>query len=120
MKKIKFRAWDESRCKMIFDFTDDFNIDPSGYTLIFNEDKELFCGNYLDNGDWQEPKLEQFTGLTDKNDKDIYEGDIVLPKYNYLRSINVKFKDGVFNISRYDVKHCVIIGNIHENMELLK
>lgn len=66
----------------------------------------------------------QFTGLIDKNGKEIYEGDIVTtPKGNCA----VTFELGCFytiTISRYRLggweSNCIeIIGNIYENPELL-
>lgn len=92
MRQIKFRAWDSDRKKMVFEFCNE--IDSVEYALITNEENELLCGNYMDNGDWQEPKLMQFTGLTDKNGVDIYEGDIFKKEHK----INQLLSGGYSNI----------------------
>lgn len=69
----------------------------------------------------------QFTGLTDKNGKEIYEGD-VLSKEPFLK---VTFENGGFcfsndllsgsdRLSQERVGRLSIISNIHENPELCK
>ncbi|MBE3116911.1 hypothetical protein IMZ68_06870 [Candidatus Bathyarchaeota archaeon] len=66
--------------------------------------------------------VEQFTGLLDKNGKEIYEGDIVLRDYG--RPDDEQYKEVISDIRidcafDNDVVY-EIIGNIHENPELLK
>ncbi|EOO05013.1 hypothetical protein IAW_05832 [Bacillus cereus str. Schrouff] len=68
----------------------------------------------------------QYTGLTDKNGKRIYEGDIIRFKDKNLDSVEreeISFNDGGFGTEDWwlrDIGECEVIGNIYENPELLE
>lgn len=112
---IKFRAWDKDE--------HEYFIDGSAGTL-FN----LVCCDDLsmmitDNYIW-----EQFTGLKDVNGKEIYIGDIVKyrnldEKYQYLK-IRWLQQDCMADAGGYRIdivaRRCEVIGNVHENPELLE
>ena len=118
MREIKFRAWDKETCKML-DFTNEHPLKIADKPLV---------KNYVE--------VMQYTGLKDKNGKEIYEGDIVEWKYLQTWHKNeVRFVGGGFvvttsgfkddlnepqDLSLVSILNCEIIGNIYENKELTK
>lgn len=71
----------------------------------------------------------QFTGLLDKNGKEIYEGDILgCPEDNYFLNEAVIFAEGCFMVKddytttpvcAIDTQDRTVIGNIHDNSSLI-
>ena len=120
---IKFRAWDGySMLKDVQTWTDDF-------TDMLNETFKMCANPELS----QHLKLMQFTGLLDKNGKEVFEGDIVKscqPIIDERTLINtVIFKKGGFYLNcekqldylvgDYNPQFIEIVGNIYENGDLL-
>ena len=116
-REIKFRAFDKEAKTMHEVSSIDF------------DNKQIFIQEEIFDV-WlnlEDVILMQFTGLYDKNDKEIYEGDIVRisPKeksaVTYEKgSFYVKAKEGNFRLGNWKKETLEVLGNIYENLELLK
>lgn len=140
MREIKFRLYSTEEEEMFFN-ENIVNIDlVCNFARIENE---RFKG-FFDFGEGEESILMQYTGLKDKNGKEIYEGDIVKYKvkgsdktYTTVMKFNEDHGAFLFGIyegvkmpcgkktrmnkyTRKSVGSVEVIGNIYENPGLLE
>ncbi|SFI02767.1 MULTISPECIES: YopX family protein [unclassified Bacillus (in: firmicutes)] len=111
MREIKFRAWDKV------------------YKHFHEGDliREYVIGEFIDNPEYE---VTQYTGIKDKNCKEIYHKDIVRGHDNVIYIVEWDEKDAMFYYKdpdgnedddlRMSAVAFEVIGNIYENPELLK
>lgn len=112
-RELKFRVWWKD------------GSEPTIYTEYDLFDDTWTSAEYI--------AIEQYTGLKDKNGKEIYEGDILSAGDKYYKVVFESIRAGFVAkgitqytgdhfagyFGRYLVNHCEVVGNIHENPELL-
>lgn len=128
MREIKFRVWDKTFKMMLspelvdIDFNEgkiEVTTDTLRYEEVYTDEIKDFV-------------LMQYTNLKDKNEKEIYEGDILKVKVEDGEiNLYVKYNEGEYRVANeekwvdclgdymycYDVE---VVGNIYENKDLLK
>lgn len=146
MRTIKFRGKDIETGKWVYGFyvrlEDTFRKPIEGKERITNR---IYTGSadscvaqtigYEFSGDWYEvdpDSIGQFTSLYDRNKKEIYEGDLLKLQDDDTGLIEVRFVRGVFAflwqgdlddelpINAPTQEWATVVGNIHDNPELLK
>lgn len=123
-REIKFRAKDKGTNDWL---TGNLLQDDYGNCCIV-----VFVDHHETWYDVQKETIGQFTGVYDKNGKDVYEGDIVLQQgYNGKKiPMVVRFENGAFIVGYHEGSstkrkpmllnsQCEVIGNIHDNENLL-
>lgn len=126
-RDIKFRAWVKDR-KAIFeviliDYVSKkvtYIVERIGHLLNIRHEK------------FNDIELMEYTGLKDKNNKEIYEGDILFESFgeryykvifengSFRAEFKGDFEEHSFDLIDVAAQGCEIVGNIYENPELLK
>ena len=113
----KFRAWDKENKEMV-------EVELLGKKVLLIKD-----------GEWEnieDFEVMQYTGLKDKNGKEIYEGDLLKHPTGVVAEIKYENDVASFvavytanddmemnHLDREIIKKCEVVGNIFENPELL-
>ena len=124
-REIKFRAWDK-QLNIITDVVC-LNLGTWNDVILVHPDSKIVHRQETYNQKTENIELMQFTGLLDKNGKEIYEGDMVWVCFNdgslYDHPQQVYFEKGSFCVGMgylSDSNIIEVIGSIYENPELIK
>lgn len=132
-REIKFRAYDKEVEKMTYFDDEDYLYN---YPFILRQEQVFKKdSNYDDYEDFEykditnKVELMQYTGLHDKNGKEIYDGDIIriIVNNNIEKICKVEFKNGIFGVMFSKNKELTafphfcnttfeVIGNIYEDI----
>jgi uncharacterized phage protein (TIGR01671 family) len=144
MREIKFRAWNKETKTFGYFELNNYFISGDGCgdyseshinTWRWKKGALGTMGMYwefdIDEGEIEDFNMQQYTGLKDKNGKEIYEGDIM----RYFNYENVPYYESVdWVVIENSCTDCgtasgfyirqptggEVVGNIHENPELLE
>ena len=116
MREIKFRAWHKALGRCLTD------IEMNAYEAPFINGELCFPTNV---------ELMQYTGLKDKNGKEIYEGDVLkfrkdtfrviwLKAFGHWDSSYIVKESKITHLFPHEWNNAEVIGNIYESKDLLK
>lgn len=130
MREIKFRAWDREKCRWLTAVEyESLRINPiqDRYGNGFNLNDCVGTGEMIDRVFYIE--FIQFTGLRDKNGREIYESDRIKAEAEEgMQEWIIVFSDGRFSgensrdhvgLHYWTPSEIEVIGNVHENGDLL-
>lgn len=122
MREFKFRGWNKGLNKMVeFEFLD-----------IVTDSDGAWVNSGAGDTNVAACEIMQFTGLHDKNGREIYEGDILRSDDGGVAAVKYEAPDSAEFTALYKAKgdgcwnalafpnHAEVIGNVWENPQLLK
>lgn len=135
MREIKFRAWNKVNNKMIYYDEDCSAPDMTLNGVLISHDKQSNVSYQYE--------LMQFTGLLDKNGKEIYfdssiveytyeinndverseetRTGVVILDLKYTNSLCVKTAGGgLYHFTASEMRNIEVVGTVHENPELMR
>ena len=119
MREIKFIVWDKINKEM-------FNVESINF-----QERRVYK-DVVSYRNFNDIELMQYTGLKDKNNKEIYEGDILFESFgekyykvvfengSFKAEFEGDFEEYSFNLIDIVAQGCEVVGNIYENPELIK
>ena len=127
-REIKFRAWDKKNKSFITN-DDEFKeymigLDGKFYRMDFHSGVSGYENGNLIWNELEDIVLMQYTGIKDKNGKEIYEGDIVSIEHIYYEGIaqyDSRLKESFKEIGNYVCKYDegrFVFGNGYNNLEI--
>lgn len=135
MRTLKFRAWDKKKNKWLVGY----NVGNLGGFSLFGE--VILLGEWShvldtyflarEGHSSEDLVVMQFTGLTDRNGKEVYEGDLI--DYAGLKPLKIEWRNAGFAAPLLPFENsdpialsqegfsafAEVIGNVYENPELI-
>ncbi len=133
-REIKFRAWDED-CEVMYYSDKEYEECNDGCSFGFHEGRVVAWLRETESQTLDEPAydygkpvdVEQYTGLKDKNGVEIWEGDLIKTvdetlkvAWHFNRWVMKDAKGRIKEFRQIDQGFYKVIGNIHQNPELLE